>query len=104
MFFVGSSLLEIGCQVFDKLRHGTLVFTRIKYTFWFAKSLPPFSAPRSNRRLNERGRIRRSIGFDFKLRKGNLDLKKEAFKTFLNIRIEFEGRKVDELLRITEAS
>lgn len=35
-------------------------------------------------------------------RKGNWDLKLEDAKAFLSLRVEFEGRKVNELLRISE--
>jgi hypothetical protein len=35
-------------------------------------------------------------------RKGNWDLKLEDAKAFLSLRVEFESRKVNELLRISE--
>lgn len=35
-------------------------------------------------------------------RRGNWDLKLDDCKTFLNLRVEFEGRKVNEMLRISE--
>ena len=35
-------------------------------------------------------------------RKGNWDLKLEDAKAFLSLRVEFEARKVNELLRISE--
>jgi len=35
-------------------------------------------------------------------RKGNWDLKLDDAKAFLNLRVDFEGRKVNELLRISE--
>jgi hypothetical protein len=35
-------------------------------------------------------------------RKGNWDLKIEDAKAFLNLRVEFEAAKVNELLRITD--
>jgi len=35
-------------------------------------------------------------------RKGNWDLKIEDAKAFLNLRVDFEGKKVNELLRISE--
>ena len=104
MLLIRSALFESGCQILANIAIERLHSKEINTNAGLLKACPPPLA-----RLVQIAALMNVEELDEVLdlistsrRRGNWDLKLDDCKTFLNLRVEFEGRKVNEMLRISE--